>query len=232
MRYVIGDIHGCLRTYRALVEENIGLRRQDQLYLLGDYIDRGPDPKGVLDYILHLQQEGYSVFPLTGNHEDMFLDAFHGPEEFRLWWYNDAESSLQSFGVEEDELLSEGHQVVYRIPQLYREFISQMELYFDLGDYILVHAGIDFSVSHPFQDRRTMLWSRNPYIDREKLGGKRIIHGHTPVPVQEIVHMVEDTRMPTINLDGGCVYKEIAGLGNLVAMDLETKRIIVRKNMD
>ena len=60
-RWIIPDIHGCLRTVKALLENTLLVTKHDQLYFLGDYIDRGPDGKGVIDYLMHLQKEEYNV---------------------------------------------------------------------------------------------------------------------------------------------------------------------------
>jgi serine/threonine protein phosphatase 1 len=72
-RWVIPDIHGYLDTLKALIEERIKPARTDELYFLGDYIDRGPDSRGVINYIRSLRQDGYAVTALKGNHED-FLE--------------------------------------------------------------------------------------------------------------------------------------------------------------
>ncbi|MDJ1499284.1 metallophosphoesterase family protein [Xanthocytophaga agilis] len=72
-RFAIGDIHGCFDTFRALVEDQIGLTQSDQLFLLGDYINRGPKQTKVLDYIIQLRASQYEVYPLRGNHEQMLL---------------------------------------------------------------------------------------------------------------------------------------------------------------
>ena len=69
-RWVIPDIHGCLNTLKALINEQIRPARYDELYFLGDYIDRGPDSKGVLDYLRALQKDEYTLTLLKGNHED------------------------------------------------------------------------------------------------------------------------------------------------------------------
>ncbi len=74
-RYAIGDIHGCFDTFRELVENQIKLTKDDQLFLLGDYVDRGPKSKQVIDYILSLSASGYSVYPLRGNHEQMRINS-------------------------------------------------------------------------------------------------------------------------------------------------------------
>ena len=66
-RYATTDLHGCLHTFRRLVEEKLRLTRQDELYLLGDYVNKGPDSRGVLDYLMQLQAAGYHVRCLRGN---------------------------------------------------------------------------------------------------------------------------------------------------------------------
>lgn len=73
-KYAITDIHGCNKTFQALLDK-IAFTTADALYLLGDYIDRGPDSKGVFDTIFNLQETGHSVHCLRGNHEAMFLDS-------------------------------------------------------------------------------------------------------------------------------------------------------------
>ncbi len=75
-RYAIGDIHGCINTFRVLVHEVLQLKPEDQLFLLGDYVNRGPDSLGVMSDIMNLGDLGYQVFPLKGNHEVMFLNDF------------------------------------------------------------------------------------------------------------------------------------------------------------
>ena len=75
-RWVVPDIHGHIKTLRALIEERIELQKSDSIYFLGDYIDRGPDSKGVIDYIMSLQSFGYDVHCIRGNHEDYCLRAW------------------------------------------------------------------------------------------------------------------------------------------------------------
>ncbi len=75
-RWVVSDIHGCFKTFKAIVEKRIELTKADQLFLLGDYINRGKDSARVLDYIIHLIQQEYQKFPLRGNHEQKLLNAW------------------------------------------------------------------------------------------------------------------------------------------------------------
>ena len=85
-RYAVGDIHGGAKTFKALLKR-LQLQQGDQLYLLGDYIDRGPDSKGVLEIILELMISGYDVRPVRGNHDDMLLQTVNGfHEDFSWYW--------------------------------------------------------------------------------------------------------------------------------------------------
>jgi serine/threonine protein phosphatase 1 len=87
-RYVISDIHGCFKTFKQLVEEVVKLTKSDQLFLLGDYVDRGPSTVAVLDYIMELIESGYHIYPLRGNHEDDLLEFAKGEPRFLLWRLN------------------------------------------------------------------------------------------------------------------------------------------------
>ena len=100
-KIAVSDIHGCLKTFKALVEEQVVLNPQDELYLLGDFIDRGPDSKGVLDYVMQLDEAGYQVHCLRGNHEDMMLQAVRDREDIGMWLFNGGQQALDSFRTEE-----------------------------------------------------------------------------------------------------------------------------------
>ena len=94
-RFVIPDVHGCATTLRRLVIGQLGLTRGDRLYLLGDLVDRGPDSKGVLDFLLDLRRRGYSVAAVRGNHEEMLLDACRDRSSFRKKVLTDSPGELR-----------------------------------------------------------------------------------------------------------------------------------------
>lgn len=79
--FAIGDIHGCFQPFKHLVETKINLKPTDKLFLIGDYIDRGPDSKEVIDYIIHLQKNGFDIVPLLGNHEALCLEAYENKDK-------------------------------------------------------------------------------------------------------------------------------------------------------
>ena len=215
-RFAVGDIHGCQKTFQLLVEEQIQLQKQDQLFLLGDYIDRGPNSSGVIDYILALQKEGYQVYTLMGNHEEILLDNFEEkrPRIFIRW---------VKFNKSLDLIDEEG-----QIKSQYLDFIKQLTICIELDHFYLVHAGFNFENDSIWEDGRAMLWWRNYEIDTNKLEGKRIVHGHTPKSIQEIRDRIERKDVEII-LDNGCVYKhrkrrdyEDGELGRLCALNLDT----------
>jgi serine/threonine protein phosphatase 1 len=221
-RYAISDIHGCCQTFRFMVEEILHLTPGDPLFLLGDYIDRGPDSKGVIDYILELQAGGFQVSTLMGNHEAMMLLTEEDGGYYPLWLRNGGDTTMSSFGVKQ----------LNQIPDKYWQFLAQLEYYRELPDYLLVHAGFDFSSANPLSNFQAMLWIRQFQVDEAFLGSRKIVHGHTPTPLHKIREKVADTQSQVLNIDGGCVYKSNPGLGHLTALNLDTQQLHILPNRD
>ncbi len=224
-RFVIGDIHGCIRTFRKLVEEKMCLQRHDRLWLLGDMIDRGPDSRAVIDYVLKLRMMSITVVPLMGNHEFMMLNATRQFVFFRLWMENAGDTTLQNFGINKPHQSS-----MLRIPGFYIEFLKNLPMIAETPGYILVHAGIDPSGCNPHGDTETLLWTRNPCKDFRYLGNRKLIYGHTPTPLCDIMTIVDNPSSRVIPLDGGCVYHTRTGLGHLVGLNLDTLELFYQKN--
>jgi serine/threonine protein phosphatase 1 len=229
-RFAIGDVHGCLKTFTRLVEDGIKLTRNDTLYAVGDFIDRGPDSKGVLDYIAELMKKGFRIRPVRGNHEEMLLESLTDPGYIMSWMFNGAEPTLQSFGLNPGELLTSD--TVHEIPKKYVSLIEKLPYYIELDDYLIVHAGFNFYMDDPFADNHKMIWSRETMYDPVKARFRRIIHGHTPISVDEIRSSLKDPGNGLINIDAGCVYTSYPDLGNLVAIDMDTRKLFIQKNID
>jgi serine/threonine protein phosphatase 1 len=221
-RYAISDIHGCCQTFRFMVEEILQLTPADPLFLLGDYIDRGPDSKGVIDYILELRARNYQVTTLMGNHEAMMLETEEDAEYLPLWLRNGGDTTLSSFGTKQ----------LKQIPDKYWQFLYQLEYYRELPDYLLVHAGFDFSVPNPLTNFNAMLWIRQFQVDEAFLGSRKIVHGHTPTALIKIQQNVANPQTRVINIDGGCVYKSNRGFGHLTALNLDTGQLHTLPNRD
>jgi len=222
-RFAISDIHGCYKTLRRLVEVVLQVGKSDQLFLLGDYVDRGPSSKAVLDYIMDLQEKGYAIYPLRGNHENDLLDFSKGELRFLLW-----QLSRHKY----PDIVQDG-----KLMDKYYTFFNSLPFYYELEDYYLVHAGFDFKSDKPFENKTAMLWLR--YFDPPEgmLNGKRVIHGHDPVYLDEIKAHIEKG-LPTIPLDNGAVYVgknkiyDASRLGKLCAFDLDTERLYTQPNID
>lgn len=218
--FVIADIHGCNRTFNKLLSA-LDLEKPESLYLLGDYIDRGPDSKGVIDTILRLQLDGYDIRPIRGNHEQMLLDALFG-DSMSMWLVNGGCETLQSYGVESPA----------DIPHEHLEFIRNLPHIRLTDSHVFVHAGLDFSLDDPLSEtsHSVMLWTRMVSgSSTNKLGGRKVVAGHSVKSMDEIIAGLETD---IIQLDNGCFMgARSAGKGNLVALELNANQLFVQKNI-
>ena len=232
-RWIIPDIHGCVSTLKVLLENMLRVTKNDALYFLGDYIDRGPSSKEVIDYLMQLQKEEYNVHFIKGNHEDMCVKAFEADQkkkffggkhqEQKEWEAVGAKVTLESFGVKHPR----------EIPQLDIDWMNACVPYIELEEYILVHAGMNFNIADPFEDERSMMWTRRFKVDFDKSHGKKIIHGHIPVDYSFINLIIENNlNHDFIALDNGVFVTDKPGLGNLTAFNPDTKQLVAQSNMD
>lgn len=229
--WVIADIHGCYETLVQLVEYKIQPDREDFIYFLGDYIDRGKQGKDVIDYIINLQKDGYQVTALKGNHEDVFTKCYHAKVEDKMslemqelyagWIKYGGKATLDSFGKKN----------IADVPYEYIQFLEELPYYVILDKFILVHAGLNFYENNPLDDLEAMLWAKNFYYVPEKADFKQIVHGHTPRTLRQIKTCVKENK-PIIPLDNGCIYSDRYGMGNLVALELNTMTLEVQHNVD
>lgn len=221
-RYAIGDIHGGSKTFRALLDR-LNLKHSDRLYLLGDYVDRGNGSRGVLDIILQLMDSGHDVRPLKGNHDDMMLRCFTGqhdkssPYWEKQWgWY-----TLFSFGVSS----------VDKISVRYLALLDALPTILLDDDFVFVHAALDMAMDDPIsQTSETgMLWGEIDSVNSKKIGGRKLITGHTirPIPLIEI-SMISNR----IYLDNGAFTNQLPDLGNLVALNLDTMELTAQPWLD
>lgn len=182
MIYAIGDIHGCLDPLQRLMER-IHPSESDEVIFMGDYIDRGPESKGVIDYLLTLP--GRYIF-LMGNHERMFLDFLQGKDRF-LFLYNGGIATVNSYGG------------LVNIPAAHLAFLNRLLLYYETDDYLFVHGGIRPGIPLHEQDPKDLLWIREEFYAFPGRYLKTVIFGHTPL--REV--LMEKDR---IGIDTACVY--------------------------
>jgi serine/threonine protein phosphatase 1 len=170
---IIGDVHGCLDMLKRLMEKIDYRPEQDSLIFLGDYIDRGKDARGVVEYILSLCRLSGAVHCLIGNHEALFLDYLEGRDR-RAYILNGGAATLESYHATKDS--KEGPLV----PETHLSFYKSLKTYIELDDYWVVHAGFRPNLAIDEQSLMEMLWIRDPFIFSDYDFGKRVIFGHTP----------------------------------------------------
>ena len=222
-RFAISDIHGCLSAFKALLDL-IGLSKTDELFLLGDYVDRGPDVYGLLNYIIELQEQGYSITALKGNHEQMMINAVMQDGDLLQWMANGGRATLESYFPQPE------YQSTLKAHILW---LSRLPYYTTSPGYYLVHAGFNFRAPKPLEEKETMLWIRNWYnsFTPEILNGNGIIHGHTPIGKDQIIAMLDNwPQLPILNIDAGCAYTSHPDLGHLCAFELGECRLFFVKN--
>lgn len=201
----IGDVHGCARTLDVLLDR-LAPAPDDRLVFVGDYVDRGPDSRGVIDRLLALNETHTCVF-LRGNHEALMLDYIdHGATD--LWYMNGGTTTLGSYA-------RNGRRA--EIPAPHVEFLRETKLFFETPDFFFVHAGLrpNLSVADNVvrEDEETFLWERGHIGAAELAWEKCVVCGHTPVP--EPVNQEQ-----LINIDTGCVYHMHPEMGYLTAVRL------------
>jgi serine/threonine protein phosphatase 1 len=173
--YVIGDIHGQLGHLKTLLGK-LSPQEGDDFIFLGDYIDRGPRSRGVLDYLMDLAERFPCVF-LKGNHEDMFLEALRqgsGTEAANLWINNGGLQTLQDFGRAFDDPML----LQTTLPK-YVYWMQGLPTGHETVKYYFVHASLNVGRSFAETPDRDRMWGRNPYWHSDWDWGKKVIFGHT-----------------------------------------------------
>lgn len=221
-RYAIGDIHGGAKTFRALLEK-IDLQREDRVYLLGDYVDRGPNSKGVLDIILKLNDAGFDMRPLRGNHEAMLIRAIYGDksDETKIYMHSWGADSLKSFGITSAR----------DMPRDYLYFLRGLPFLLEDGQFIFVHANLDMSKDDPITQSSTecMLWGNGGFISDNELPGRIIISGHR---IRNTGYIQASLDQPHIQIDNGAFINQPPDFGHLVALNLDSMQLTFQRWID
>jgi serine/threonine protein phosphatase 1 len=194
--YAVGDIHGradlLIETIDRIDEDRNRrpISRTFEVYL-GDYVDRGPHSKTVID-LLSMRLVHHSAVCLCGNHEDLMASFLRDPALLRHWRQLGGMQTLASYGVclrseieTEVDLQRRFHEAFPRRHQLFLQCLRDS---FCCGDFLFVHAGIRPAIPMEQQDRQDLLWIRHEFLNSTRDHGKFIVHGHTPVPHPDIRH--------------------------------------------
>jgi diadenosine tetraphosphatase ApaH/serine/threonine PP2A family protein phosphatase len=204
--YAIGDIHGRVdlltQTFARIDADRKTLAAEKALHVfLGDYVDRGPSSREVLDALIARGRRHPAVY-LKGNHESYFLEFMHDPEILDTWRLYGGLNTLLSYGLtpsiipdrQESAALASGLRA--KLPKSHLRFLSGLKPSFTCGDYFFVHAGVRPGVSLSHQQEEDLLWIRDEFLLHEEAYGKVVVHGHTPV-------VEPDIRSNRINIDTG-----------------------------
>lgn len=183
----VGDIHGCLNLLQQLMQK-VAPRADDQIIFLGDYIDRGPDSRGVIDYLLDFRERWPKTVFLKGNHEAMLLNFLAGHERLR-YLLNGGEATL--YGYRRKGELA--------IPQSHLQFFRDLILFFETEHHLFVHAGLRPGISPQNQSEDDLLWIREDFLKSDYRWGKTIVFGHTPMRKPHL-------KPERIGLDTGAAY--------------------------
>lgn len=209
--FVVGDIHGCVDELKQLLDA-IQVDPSDTVCFLGDYVDRGPNSKAVIDCLLKLQATAAQCIFLKGNHEAMFLGYVGYPGMYgEAFLWNGGAATLASYGIEG----LKGRAAAERLPPAHREFFLGLRSTVCLGEFLCVHAGVRPTVPLDAQNEEDLLWIREDFIEAEHAFPYTVLYGHTPF---------RDVRLHLpfkVGLDTGVVY------GNrLSCLELEEKALV------
>ena len=202
--YAIGDIHGradCLQRAHRLIDVDrqlVGHGRPSTEIYLGDYIDRGPSSKRVVDLLIARRQSTATIF-LRGNHEIMMTGVLEGQMSLDSWRPFGGTATLLSYGFTRDEQRHDGRwteAMQARIAPAHRAFFAELTDYHQHENYCFVHAGVRPDCALAAQSPDDLAWIRNDFLNHRGDFGFVVVHGHTPV--DDI-----DFRGNRINIDTG-----------------------------
>jgi len=218
--YAVGDIHGrhdlLSRLHRLIAEDAAAAAARNTLVYLGDYVDRGPASRQVLDRLAGDPPPGFDAVFLKGNHDDFLLRFLEDGAAADTWLANGGVATLASFGIEgmgprpdPDALAGIRRDLAGRLDAAHRGFLGRLRPCHVVGDYLFVHAGVRPGIPLAGQDPFDLMWIRGPFLEWDGPFGHFVVHGHTIAPVP-------DVRPNRIGIDTGAYFS-----GRLTCLVLE-----------
>lgn len=209
--FVIGDIHGCYEEMKEILKH--WNKDKQQLVLLGDLIDRGPDSLACVQLAMKLVKE-YNAIVLGGNHEELFSEWLDMEKDLDFYYMDIFDNTIRSLLYREKNVLLKRtkEEISSRIKTLYPEvleFMANRPLYYETDKLLFAHAGCNLTPDWKEDAEKDCLWIRSPFIYGENKTGKVIVFGHTPT---SNIHLDKSNRVwkspcgSKIGIDGGCVY--------------------------
>ncbi len=192
--FAVGDIHGSFDKLEAMMDVLPWDRDAgDLLLFIGDYVDRGPRSRDVVELLVQLKRAGGNFAFLKGNHEKMLLDFYVEQKDQMLYVANGGAETIASY--------VEGAigRKAFVLPEDHLEFLLSLKLYHETEDYIFVHAGLRDGIPLPEQNEEDLLWIREEFIYSAYDWNKRVIFGHTALETPFVTP-------GKIGIDTGAVY--------------------------
>jgi len=199
---VHGRLDLLLKMYDAIIEHRDRNPVADwRIIHLGDYVDRGAESKGVIDFLIRATDQESRVITLAGNHDVGFLDFLARPDPEGLFARNGGGETALSYGVRIDfsdpaALPAQAQALREAVPEAHRAFIQRLKFSCEFGDFFFCHAGIRPRIPLDSQDPNDLIWIRDAFLKFKGLHPKIIVHGHTPWPEVDI-------RANRVNVDTG-----------------------------
>lgn len=194
--YAVGDVHGRLDLLQILLrqieDDAIATAAGNTfLILLGDYVDRGPQSREVIELLASYRPPLMRVYCLKGNHEQALTRFLDDPVGGEAWAVNGGRETMLSYGVipppaglPEAEAASAWEaarlELGEALPPSHRAFLQALQLWVTIGDYLFVHAGVRPGAPLDQQSEHDLLWIRKDFLEARKASDKVIVHGHTP----------------------------------------------------
>ena len=227
--YAIGDVHGHLELltemHERIATEIMRDRTEDwRIVHLGDLVDRGPDSRGVIEYLMAATARDSRNIVLTGNHDVGFLDFLAAPDPDGLFVRHGGSETAWSYGVvlrtnDAGGLRASHSELARAVPDSHRQFLRALPYSVSFGDFFFCHAGIRPGIALDRQDPQDLIWIRNEFLNYPKLHPKVVVHGHTPQAEAEVL-------ANRVNVDTGVYYS--GALTALVIDDAEKRLISVQ----
>ncbi len=223
--FAVGDIHGRLDLLDLLLKQiarhaAAQSASENVLIFLGDYIDRGPESRGVIERLIALPEAfpGWGIHFLRGNHDQAALEFVENPALYGVWRSYGAAETLMSYGVapprfeKQRDFERAREEFTRAVPLSHLRFFSRLKYFHVEDDYLFVHAGIRPGIALKDQLPEDLLWIREDFLLHRKRFEKMVIHGHTPGP------------SPVVLPNRICVDTGAHATGQLTALILQEDR--------
>lgn len=206
--YAIGDIHGHISVLEELFV-SVPFQQRDEIIFVGDYIDRGPNSSGVVDFLIDKKKEFPEMIFLRGNHEDMFIDFFEGTYRYQKDFFE------EKVGVE--TLRSYGHipGTSFSLSLEHQKFYKELLFFYETEDFLFAHAGFRPGIPISEQENSDMIWIREDFIGAKYDFGKPVVFGHSPM------YEILDELPILLGIDTGLVFG-----GKLTCVKLQKRKIV------